>query len=74
MSGGGSLELALIAYAANYRPVRIIDHGHINYRPPQNTTNCTCSVLYLGAWAELIQRDLDLPCDRAAQYLPLLTQ
>ena len=44
--------LGRVAYAANYRPVRIIDLGHINYRPPQNT-NCACSVLYLGAWAEL---------------------
>ena len=62
-----------MAYAANYRPVRIIDLGYIDYRPPQNT-NCAYSVLYFGAWAELTRRDLDLPCGRAAQYLPLLTQ
>jgi hypothetical protein len=27
----------VIAYAANYRPLRIIDLGQINYRPPENT-------------------------------------
>ena len=46
-----------IVYAADYRPVRIIDLRYINYRPPQNT-NCACSILYFGAWAELTWLDL----------------
>ena len=39
--------LMLIAYASDYRPVRIIDLSQIDYRPPQNS-NCAWSIRLFG--------------------------
>ena len=41
---------AIIAYAADYRPIRIIDLGQTIYRPPPKS-KCECSVECCGAWA-----------------------
>ena len=58
--------MALVAYAAVYRPVRIIDLGQIYYRPPQNS-KCACSVMLSGVCPALTRLDDNLLCGRAAQ-------
>ena len=39
-----------LAYAADYRPIRIIDLGQTIYQPPPKS-KCACSVDCYGAWA-----------------------
>ena len=56
----------LLAYAAVYRPVCIIDLGQIYYRPPQNS-KCACSVMLSGVCPALTRLDDNLLCGRTAQ-------
>ena len=45
-----------VAYTVDYLPVRIIDLGQTDYRPPQNS-NCACSIRLFGGVSRV---DLDL--------------